>query len=185
MQQRLKFQNSRGEQLAGIMHLPDAGAIRACVLFAHCFTCTKNIKAALTIADALAEQGFGVLRFDFTGLGQSEGDFSDTHFSSNVQDLVDAADFMAQSFEAPAILVGHSLGGTAVLAAAHHITSVVAVATIGAPASREKPQVAQILPTTIQISSNSQNSIGFEIDLSIIQKHNAFEIFIFYLKTCE
>ena len=137
MQEQLRFQNVRGEQLAGIMHRPDAGAIRACVLFAHCFTCTKNIKAAVTIADALCAEGFGVLRFDFTGLGQSEGEFADTHFSSNVQDLVDAAQFMAQKFEAPAILVGHSLGGTAVLAAAHKIASVAAVATIGAPADAE------------------------------------------------
>ncbi len=137
MQEQLRFQNARGEQLAGIMHRPDAGAIRACVLFAHCFTCTKNIKAAVTIADALCAEGFGVLRFDFTGLGQSEGEFADTHFSSNVQDLVDAAQFMAQKFEAPAILVGHSLGGTAVLAAAHYIESAVAVATIGSPADAQ------------------------------------------------
>ncbi len=137
MQEKLKFQNARGELLAGIMHMPDAGAIRACVLFAHCFTCTKNIKAAVTIANALVAEGFGVLRFDFTGLGQSEGDFANTHFSSNVQDLVDAAQFMAQTFEAPSILVGHSLGGTAVLAAAHQIASVAAIATIGAPADAE------------------------------------------------
>jgi uncharacterized OsmC-like protein/pimeloyl-ACP methyl ester carboxylesterase len=137
MKEQVKFQNSRGEQLAGIMHMPDAGVIQACVVFAHCFTCTKNIRAAVTIADSLVTEGFGVLSFDFTGLGQSEGDFSDTHFSSNVQDLVDAAEFLAQTFEAPLLLVGHSLGGTAVLAAAHLIPSIVAVATIGAPADAE------------------------------------------------
>lgn len=111
MQEAIKFENSRGEQLAGVMHQPDAGAIRACVLFAHCFTCTKNIKAAFNIADALVQEGIAVLRFDFTGLGESEGDFAQTHFSSNVQDLVDAAAFMAREYKAPEILVGHSLGG--------------------------------------------------------------------------
>ena len=137
MQEQVKFLNSRGEQLAGVLHKPDAGSIRACALFAHCFTCTKNIKAAVNIADALAAEGIVVLRFDFTGLGQSEGDFADTHFSSNVQDLVDAAGFMAERHKAPGILVGHSLGGTAVLAAALRIDSAVAVATIGSPADAE------------------------------------------------
>jgi putative redox protein len=137
MQEKVTFINSRQEQLAGVMHLPDAGGIRACVLFAHCFTCTKNIKAAVHIAEALAAERIGVLRFDFAGLGESEGEFADTHFSSNVQDLVDAADFMAKTYKAPEILVGHSLGGTAVLAAAHQISSAVAVATIGSPADAE------------------------------------------------
>jgi putative redox protein len=134
MQERLVFENARGQALAAIMHKPDAGAIQACALFAHCFTCTKNVRAAVNIAEALVREGIGVLRFDFTGLGQSEGEFAETHFSSNVQDLVDAAAFMRREYEAPAILVGHSLGGTAALAAAHLIDSVVAVATIGAPA---------------------------------------------------
>jgi putative redox protein len=137
MQEQLKFQNSRGESLSAVMHLPDAGTIRACVLFAHCFTCTKNIRAAVNIADALVAEGIGVFRFDFTGLGQSEGDFADTHFSSNVQDLVDAAEFMGREYKAPEIMVGHSLGGTAVLAAAHQVKSTVAVATIGSPADAE------------------------------------------------
>ena len=137
MQEQLNFQNSRNELLSGVLHKPDAGAIRACVLFAHCFTCTKNFRAAVNIAEAIAQEGIAVLRFDFTGLGQSEGDFADTHFSSNVQDLVDAANFMAEKIKAPEILVGHSLGGTAVLAAAHQIESTVAVATIGSPADAE------------------------------------------------
>lgn len=134
MLEHIKFRNSRGELLAGVMHTPDTGPTRACALFAHCFTCTKNIKAAVNIANALVSEGIGVLRFDFTGLGQSGGDFADTHFSSNVQDLVDAAAYLAREHKAPEILVGHSLGGTAVLAAAHQIESVVALATIGAPA---------------------------------------------------
>ncbi len=130
---RVNFNGADGQQLAGRLHEP-AGAVRAYALFAHCFTCTKNILAAVNIADALAESGFGVLRFDFTGLGESEGDFADTNFSSNVGDLVAAAGFLAAEHGAPTVLVGHSLGGTAVLQAATRIDSVAAVATIGSPA---------------------------------------------------
>lgn len=137
MQTKVDFNNSRGERLSGVLHRPDTGAIRAAALFAHCFTCTKNIQAAVHIAEALAGAGIAVLRFDFTGLGESEGEFADTHFSANVQDLLDAAAFMADEIRAPDILVGHSLGGTAVLAAAHQVESAVAVATIGSPADAE------------------------------------------------
>lgn len=137
MQETITIPSSEGAQLAGVIHRPDAGAPAAWALFAHCFTCTKNIRAAVDIADALCEEGVGVLRFDFTGLGQSEGEFAETHFSANVQDIVDVAAHMADKGHAPQILVGHSLGGTAVLAAAHRIESSVAVATIGAPAEAE------------------------------------------------
>lgn len=137
MQERLTFENARGEQLAAVLHRPDAGPVRASVLFAHCFTCSKDFKAAVNIAQALAGEGFAVLRFDFTGLGQSEGEFADTHFSSNVQDLLDAAAWLEEHHQPPGMLVGHSLGGTAVLAAAHEIDSVLAVATIGAPADAD------------------------------------------------
>jgi putative redox protein len=137
MQEKVTFKNRDGQQLAGVIHRPDAGPMRASALFAHCFTCTKNILAAVNIADALAAEGIAVLRFDFTGLGDSDGDFSDTDFSANVQDLLDAAAFMAGALRAPDILVGHSLGGTAVLAAAADVPSAVAVATIGSPAEAE------------------------------------------------
>ncbi|MDX1381210.1 MAG: bifunctional alpha/beta hydrolase/OsmC family protein [Xanthomonadales bacterium] len=137
MQQNVRFENSRGQKLTGTLHLPDQGAPRTFALFAHCFTCTRNVKAAVHISDALAGAGLGVLRFDFTGLGQSEGEFVDTHFSSNVEDLLAAAQWMADEHAAPRLLVGHSLGGTAVLAAAHRIENVVAVATIGSPADAE------------------------------------------------
>jgi len=137
MQTRIKFDTLGGNTLAGVLHTPDAGNARAYALFAHCFTCTKNIKAAVNIAEELCGEGIAVLRFDFTGLGQSEGDFADTHFSSNVQDLLDAAVFLKRDYHAPEILVGHSLGGTAILAAAHRIDSAVAVATIGSPADAE------------------------------------------------
>ncbi|MBT8051733.1 MAG: OsmC family protein [Xanthomonadales bacterium] len=137
MESKVEFESSAGIELSGVLHRPDAGSPRAWVLFAHCFTCTKNVLAARHIADALTREGMAVLRFDFTGLGQSGGDFSETHFSSNVQDLVDAADFLAGEYQAPNILVGHSLGGTAMLAAASEIDSAVAIATIGSPAEAE------------------------------------------------
>lgn len=105
----------------------------ACALFAHCFTCSKESKAAATISATLAERGFAVLRFDFTGLGGSEGDFANTNFSSNVDDLLAAAEYLRREHQAPRLLVGHSLGGTAVLAAAPRIPESVAVATLGSP----------------------------------------------------
>lgn len=129
----VKFESSTGDKLAGVLDRPLA-APSAYALFAHCFTCTKNLRAATNISRALTDAGYAVLRFDFTGLGQSEGEFADTNFSSNVDDLLAAADFLAQEYEAPALLLGHSLGGTAVLQAAHDIPSAVAVATIGSPA---------------------------------------------------
>ena len=128
MQERITFKNRRGQALAGVLHHPAGKEAHACAVFAHCFTCTKNNKAAVRISEALASDGLAVLRFDFTGLGQSEGDFSNTHFSSNVDDLVDAAVFMSSRDLPPSLLIGHSLGGTAVLAAAPEVESVVAVA---------------------------------------------------------
>lgn len=130
----LKFANETGEALAAILDTPDAPPV-AYALFAHCFTCSKNLKAANHLSRALCDAGIAVLRFDFTGLGQSEGDFADTSFSSNVQDLIAAARFMEKEYAAPHLLVGHSLGGTAVLRAAADIPSAVAVATIGSPAT--------------------------------------------------
>jgi len=129
---RVEFTGSLGHPLAGRLDTPD-GPPRAWAVFAHCFTCSKDTKAAAYIARALAEAGFGVLRFDFTGLGGSGGDFGNTHFSSNVDDLVAAADWLRAAHGAPALLVGHSLGGAAVLAAAHRIADARAVATLGAP----------------------------------------------------
>jgi putative redox protein len=133
MKKNVNFENSHGEKLAGILDLPVTPP-RAYALFAHCFTCSKNLNAATNISHALTEAGFAVLRFDFTGLGQSEGEFADSNFSSNVDDLVTAARFLESDYQAPALLLGHSLGGTAVLQAAHDIPSAVAVATVGSPA---------------------------------------------------
>ncbi len=148
MREKISFENRRAQTLAGVLHRPESGSTRACAIFAHCFTCTKNSKAAVRISEALAAQGIEVLRFDFTGLGQSEGDFSSTHFSSNVDDLADAAAYMGNIGLAPALLVGHSLGGTAALAAAHEIDSVLAVATIGAPADAK--HVLQLMNTNLE-----------------------------------
>jgi uncharacterized OsmC-like protein/fermentation-respiration switch protein FrsA (DUF1100 family) len=131
--EKLTFSGSRDAMLAARLELPEGEPV-AYALFAHCFTCTKDIFAAGRIAEALAERGIAVLRFDFTGLGASEGDFAHTNFTSNVEDLVKAADFLRDKFAAPKILIGHSLGGAAVLAAAHLVPEAAAVATIGAPA---------------------------------------------------
>ena len=131
--EKLTFQGAGGETLAARLDAP-AGEPRAFALFAHCFTCTKDIFAAQRIAGALAEAGVAVLRFDFTGLGHSQGEFANTNFSSNVADLVKAADFLRATRAAPKLLIGHSLGGAAVLAAAARLPEAAAVATIGAPA---------------------------------------------------
>ncbi|MHA7773653.1 bifunctional alpha/beta hydrolase/OsmC family protein [Roseibium sp. M-1] len=130
--QKLEFDGAYGARLAARLDLP-AGRIRAFALFAHCFTCSKDIPAARHIAGALAKEGIAVLRFDFTGLGGSGGDFSSTDFSSNVEDLKKAADFLRQKFEAPQLLIGHSLGGAAILSVAADIPEARAVVTIGAP----------------------------------------------------
>ena len=134
--QKLTFTGGQGNILAARLDLPQ-GKPKAFVLFAHCFTCSKDIFAASRIAGELSDRGFAVLRFDFTGLGASEGEFANTNFSSNVADLLQAANYLRENYEAPKILVGHSLGGAAVLSAAPDINEVVAVATIGAPADAE------------------------------------------------
>ncbi|GFE60126.1 bifunctional alpha/beta hydrolase/OsmC family protein [Geobacter sp. AOG2] len=130
---RITFPNSRGERLAARLELPEDEPPLAYALFAHCFTCSKDLTAAVYIARALSSWRIAVLRFDFTGLGESEGEFAATTFSSEVSDLVAAARFLEREYEAPRLLVGHSLGGTAVLAAAAEIPSAKAVVTIAAP----------------------------------------------------
>jgi len=130
--ERITFAGADGQQLAARLDAPD-DAPRAYALFAHCFSCGKDVVAASRIAQQLTPHGIGVLRFDFTGLGASEGEFANTNFSSNVADLIAAAAHLRQSYQAPALLVGHSLGGAAVLAAAGGIPEAKAVVTIGAP----------------------------------------------------
>lgn len=128
----VRFAGAQEHMLAAKLHRP-AGTPRAFALFAHCFTCSKDSLAASRISAALAEHGIAVLRFDFTGLGGSEGDFANTDFSSNVGDLIAAANYLRENHQAPKLLIGHSLGGAAVLAAAGRVPEAVAVATINAP----------------------------------------------------
>lgn len=132
--ERVRFHNREGVELAGDIDLPPDGAPRAWALFAHVFTGSRNLRASRDIAQALAQEGIAVLRFDFTGLGGSQGEFADTSFLTNLDDLECAADYLAREHRAPQLLVGHSLGGAAVIHAACRIGSVRAVATIGAPA---------------------------------------------------
>lgn len=130
--QRFDFPNGQGQLLQAVLETP-AGDVTAYALFAHCFTCSKESRAAKRIAETLAARGIAVLRFDFTGLGASEGNFADTDFSSNVDDLVAAAEHLRSTRRAPTLLIGHSLGGSAVLAAAARLPEVEAVVTIAAP----------------------------------------------------
>lgn len=133
LSKKVTFKNSLGEHLSANLELPSAQQPVAYALFTHCFTCSKNYKAVAHVSRTLAEQGIAVLRFDFTGLGESEGEFSETNFSSNVADILAAAEFLRQEYEAPQLLIGHSLGGTAVLEAAQHIPSSAAIVTIASP----------------------------------------------------
>ncbi len=131
--EKIKFKGSNDHILAARLDTPDT-EIKAYALYAHCFTCTKDVFAASRIATALNALGIAVFRFDFAGLGGSEGEFSDTNFTTNVEDIIKAAAYMRENLKAPKILIGHSLGGSAALLAAHKIPEIKAVATIGAPA---------------------------------------------------
>ena len=139
--EKITFEGAQGHDLAGRLDLPE-GTPRAYALFAHCFTCGKDINSASRIARGLTDHGIAVLRFDFTGLGHSDGEFANTDFSSNVEDLLLAARYLRERDEGPKILIGHSLGGAAVLAVAGEIEEAVAVATIGAPS--DPNHVAQL-----------------------------------------
>ena len=161
MTQKITFPNSDGHQLAARLEQPITQEPYAYAIFAHCFTCNKNLNAVRHISRALTQHGIAVLRFDFTGLGDSEGEFANTNFSSNVADLVAAADFLAQEYDAPKLLIGHSLGGAAVLLASLRIESVEAVATIAAPA---RPDHVQRLFTqdldTIEQEGKAEINLG-------------------------
>lgn len=128
----LTFKNRNNMELSARLDLPN-GKPKAYALFAHCFSCSKNIKAAYHISHSLAHKGIAVLRFDFTGIGDSEGQFEDTNFSSNVDDIVDASNYLVDHYESPKILIGHSLGGTAVIKAAKSLKDLKAIVTIGSP----------------------------------------------------
>lgn len=157
----IKFKNRDNFELAARLELPVDGKPNAYALFAHCFTCTKNLKAVKNISDGLTRNNIAVLRFDFTGLGESEGDFADTNFSSNINDLIDATEYLKENYEAPAILVGHSLGGAAVILAGSQIDSVKAVATIGAPFEPEHVKnLLQDSVEEIEESGEAKVSLG-------------------------
>ena len=130
--EKISFPGALGHDLAARLDRPE-GSVRAFALFAHCFTCTKDLKAVTRISRALVDRGLAVFRFDFTGLGQSEGDFARTNFTSNLEDLVSAVDFMRLAHKAPQLLIGHSLGGAAVLSMAAEVPECRAVVTLGAP----------------------------------------------------
>jgi putative redox protein len=131
--EKVTFANLEGEKLTGILELPVNQAPHTFALFAHCFTCSKNLNAIRNISRTLNQAGIAVLSFDFTGLGESEGEFAETNFSSNVQDLITAAGFLEENYSAPTMLIGHSLGGAAVVSASASLESIKAIVTIGAP----------------------------------------------------
>ncbi len=133
--EKLYIKNKKGYKLQAYLELPANQKPNYFAIFAHCFTCSSTLSAVKNISRSLTNHGFGVLRFDFTGLGRSEGEFSESHFSANVDDLISVNNFLRDNFEAPSLLVGHSLGGAAVLVAASMLDNIKAVATIGAPAS--------------------------------------------------
>ncbi len=156
---KVQFQNKLGFELSARLEFPLAKKPVAYVVFAHVFTGTKSLSATRHISRALTLNGYAVLRFDFTGLGQSEGDFADTNFTSNVDDIVAAAEFLKENYEAPKIIVGHSLGGAASIFASKKIDSVRAVATIGAPSQPE--HVTHLLESNIdQIESQGKANVN-------------------------
>ena len=134
--ERVTFENKRGQRLSGILEFPDENPV-AFGLFSHCFTCTKDLKAIVRISRRLAELGIAVLRFDFTGLGNSQGDFSETNFDTNCQDVVAAHDFLAQHHHPPQLLIGHSLGGAAMIQMAQQMESARALVTIASPSTTQ------------------------------------------------
>jgi len=131
----LKIENSKGVQLHASIDLPANQKPEHFAIFAHCFRCSSNLNAVRYLSRALTQHGFGVVRFDFTGLGRSEGEFADSHFSANVDDLLDVHQYIKDNYKAPSVLVGHSLGGAAVLVAASRLEDIKAVATVGAPST--------------------------------------------------
>jgi len=146
------FTNKNSEKLKGKIELPVDQYAHSFALFAHCFTCSKNLKAVKNISKALTREGFGVLRFDFTGLGQSSGEFEDTNFSHNVADLIDAAEYLKEHYQAPSLLIGHSLGGAAVIQAASMLDDVKALATVGSP--YEPKHVQKLLQDDLESIQN-------------------------------
>jgi len=159
--QKVNFTNAEGQQLVGRLELPINQHAHNFVIFAHCFTCNKNLSAVKNITRELTSNGFGVLRFDFTGLGESEGDFENTNFSGNVDDLISASNYLKENYTAPTLLIGHSLGGAAAIFAAAEIESVKAVATVGAPSHPKHVQhLIQSSVDEIKMTGQANVNIG-------------------------
>ena len=134
---KVEFKNNNGEMLAGLLETPNTSEeMVSLAIFAHCFTCSKDVAAASRISRSLASKGIAVFRFDFTGLGNSDGDFANTNFSSNIQDLLSAAKMLEEKYQAPSLLIGHSLGGAAILSAAHMLPCLLYTS----PSPRDKRQ---------------------------------------------
>ncbi len=165
--EKVSFTNKDQEQLAGRLELPVNQKPHNFAIFAHCFTCTKNLTAVKNVSRALTAEGFGVLRFDFTGLGESEGDFENTNFSGNVDDLIEAANFLGKNYNAPTLIIGHSLGGAAAIFAANKIPSIKAVAVINSPSSPS--HVRNLLKdSTHEITKNGKAQVNLGgIDFTI------------------
>ncbi|WP_127846328.1 bifunctional alpha/beta hydrolase/OsmC family protein [Psychroflexus aestuariivivens] len=157
--EKVKFKNKNGQELEGRIEFPNQQHPQAFAIFAHCFTCGKNLKSIKYISMALADAGIGVLRFDFTGLGQSEGDFEDTDFSHNIEDLIEASDFLEKNYQAPSLLIGHSLGGTAALFAAKQLDNIKAVVSIASPCNPEH------VKNLINTKSKNDNSESISINI--------------------
>ncbi len=156
---KVSFTNKDQEQLAGRLELPATQKPHNYAVFAHCFTGSKNLTAVKTICRTLTQEGFGVLRFDFTGLGESEGDFENTNFSGNVNDLIEAANFLEQNYSAPTLIIGHSLGGAAAIFAASEIPSIQAVAVINSPS--DPAHVTHLLKdSTEEITKNGKANVN-------------------------
>ena len=177
--EKFQFKNRNNHVLDGMLEWP-AKKPKAFAIFAHCFTCSKNIKAASVISKKLTDSGIAVLRFDFTGIGNSEGDFSNSGFSSNVQDLEDASSALSEKFESPSLLIGHSLGGAAVLSAAQNISSIKAVVAIAAPSSpKHVEKHMECSVDEIKSKGKAKVKIGerdFEISKEFIEDLNSIEI---------
>lgn len=169
MKTKIAIPNSNGETLNATLELPPNKKVKQYAIFAHCFTCSSQLSIVRTISNELTQYGFGVLRFDFTGLGMSEGEFADTNFSHNLQDLITVNDYLAAHYQAPTLLIGHSLGGVAVLVSAGELSNIKAVATIGAPV--DAVHVSHLLGNKEDIIENGEAAISIGGRPFKIKKH--------------
>lgn len=177
---KVSFNNKNNQALSAILELPELDNPSSYALFAHCFTCNKDINAVRNISKSLTQNGLGVFTFDFTGLGQSEGKFSETNFSSNIDDLVSAADYLRENYRAPELLIGHSLGGAASIFAAQRIEEIKALVTIGTPA--DPAHIAHLVqPKRLEIETHGKANVTIAGRTFEIQKQFLEDIESHYL----